>query len=301
MTLGGRHFEYDRLDTAIFNPVLLLSDPDVKEDVGQNGQTYKANLAFTPNEDVLIYALWSEGFRLGKGQSVPSSDFCDFPDGTKLTSRVEPDTTSNVELGAKLSALDNRLTINTAIFHTVWDNLPTSISPTNNPPCFNRIINNIGSAESQGIEMDINYYLSDDWQLSLGASYIDTKRVEVRVPFEEGERLPYAPRTNAILGLQYNFTANGFNSYVRTDIAYVGEYESAPAYLDEDFRPGGDYTNVNLRFGMTIEQWDLAIYAINLSNNDELLVQANGNGSDEGRLGVRSRPRQMGLAFNYSF
>jgi outer membrane receptor protein involved in Fe transport len=147
--------------------------------------------------------------------------------------------------------------------------------------------------------MEINYRF-DDWQLSLGASYIDTKRVEVRTPLKEGEPLPYAPRTNAILGLQYNFTANGFNSYVRTDIAYVGKYESAPAWLaDLGIKPAGDYANINLRFGMSIEQWDLAIYAKNLSNNDELLVHANGVG--ETSLGVRSRPKQVGLTFNYSF
>jgi iron complex outermembrane receptor protein len=213
-----------------------------------------------------------------------------------LTSRIEPDTTKNIELGAKFSALDNRLTINTAIFRTDWDNLPTNIVNTSSTCVAGSITNNIGSAESQGIEMDINY-LFNDWQLSLGASYIDTKRVEVRTPLTEGEPLPYAPRTNAILGLQYNFTTNGFNSYIRTDIAYVGEYESAPARLG--LEPGGDYGNVNLRFGMTIEQWDLAIYAKNLSNNDELLVQS--GGADENGVGVRSRPRQVGLAINYSF
>ena len=147
--------------------------------------------------------------------------------------------------------------------------------------------------------MDINYHI-EDWQLSLGASYIDTNRVNVREPLIEGESLAYAPRTNAILGFQYNFTANGFDSYVRTDIAYVGEYESAPAWLaDLGIESAGDYTNVNLRFGMTIEHWDLAIYAKNLNNNDESLVHTNGGG--ETSLGVRSRPRQVGLTFNYNF
>ena len=138
-------------------------------------------------------------------------------------------------------------------------------------------------------------------QQSLGASYIDTERVDVRTPLIEGEPLPYAPRTNAILGLQYHFTANGYNSYVRTDIAYVGKYKSAPAWLAllRMDQPSGDYVNVNFRVGMTIEQWDLSIYAKNLSNNDELLVHATGIGQES--VGIRSRPRQVGVAFNYSF
>ena len=294
LTLGGRYFDYDRVDLTTFNLSLPISVPESRENVSQKGQTYKANLAFTPNEDVLIYAQWSEGFRLGKGQPLPPLGLCDFPDGTKITTRVEPDTTKNIELGVKLSAADSRLTINTAIFRSYWDNLPVDIDATNG--CLRRVINNIGAAESQGIEIDANYII-DDWALSISASYIDTKRVGVRSPLIEGERLTYAPRTNASLGLQRNFTIDGIAAFVRADIAYVGEYESAPVWLG--FDSAGDYVNANLRLGLDVEEWDFAIYAKNLTNTNEVLVHADGAG-DSG-VGTRSHPRQFGITLGYSF
>ena len=64
--------------------------------MSETGNTFKANLSFTPNEDTLIYAQWSEGFRLGKGQEIPRADLCDtdgdgeldFNTGGIITDRV---------------------------------------------------------------------------------------------------------------------------------------------------------------------------------------------------------------------
>ena len=81
LTLGGRHFQYDRVDTTTYLGDFLFNGGDSEEDIGESGNIYKANLAFTPNENTLIYGQWSEGFRLGRGQPLPSAG-CD----------VEPET-----------------------------------------------------------------------------------------------------------------------------------------------------------------------------------------------------------------
>ena len=65
------------------------------------------------------------------------------------------------------------------------------------------------------------------WQMNLAASYIDTEWTEARAPVTVGERLVYAPRANARLGLQYNFDLSAYPAFVRTDISYIGEYETS--------------------------------------------------------------------------
>ena len=72
--MGGRYFDYDRVDDhGSGMPSVFCSDCEgllSQLDAGEDGTTFKANLSFTPSEDTLIYAQWSEGFRLGRGQSV---------------------------------------------------------------------------------------------------------------------------------------------------------------------------------------------------------------------------------------
>ena len=47
---------------------------------------------------------------------VPKLDFSD----ADLIDQIDPDTTENIEIGAKFTLLDNRLTLNTAVFHIDW-------------------------------------------------------------------------------------------------------------------------------------------------------------------------------------
>ena len=139
LTVGGRYFDYDRVDTSTFRTEAAFggSALNSEEDLGETGDNFKANLSYTPNEDTLIYLQWSEGFRLGQGQSAPPPS-CDTDNNGKLdftegdiTNRVEADTTENFELGGKFTLLDNRLTLNTALFRIDWSNLPVSITNTN--------------------------------------------------------------------------------------------------------------------------------------------------------------------------
>lgn len=304
LTLGGRHFDYDRIDTITHPRAATFNPNDSEEDISESGNRYKANLSFTPNEATLIYGQWSEGFRLGKGQGVPPAASCDIDNNGKLdftnadlTSRVEADTTENFELGTKFSKLDKRLTINSALFRINWKNIPVTIQNSSEScaPLFS-IINNVGEARSQGIEIETSYVLSPNIIINLAASYMDTEWTEVRDPVIKGERLVYAPRTNANLGVEYKFMLDSYPSFVRTDISYIGEYET---WNKANPSPtGGDYVSLNLRAGVNVEQWTFSIYVSNLTNEDDSLLFNGFNG--QGPI-TRTPPRKFGAAFNYRF
>jgi len=303
LTIGGRYFDYDRVDAITF-PIagLPFNGGDAQEDVGESGDSYKANLSFTPNEDTLIYALWSEGFRLGRGQATPPPS-CDVDpqdgilDGTDavITGKIEADTTKNIELGAKLTFLDKRMSINTSIFQVTWANLPVLIRASSdaNDVCSTlSVTNNIGEAQTQGVELEVNYNVTESLVINLAASYVDTEWTEARAPVELGERLVYSPRTNANFGLQYNFGLGSYPAYVRTDIGYVGEYETFPRI---NVSPAaGDYVKANLRGGITIDNWSIAVYGDNLMNKETPLYI-------DTDTGTRLSPRKLGLEVSYNF
>jgi outer membrane receptor protein involved in Fe transport len=260
LTVGGRHFDYDRVDGAIDIPNGAgeygsftgdASRVEVEEiDASETGQIYKANLSFTPNDDTLLYAQYSEGFRLGKGQADPIGN-CDIDnngilDGTQapISNLIKSDTSENYELGAKFKLLDNRLTLNAAVFRIDWTDISVTVQGSNAAGCNAFMFANLGEARSEGIEVEANYAVSSNLLLNLSASYLDARLTEsplLDVPDPQDE-LAFSPN-NASLGLEYNFELGAYPAFVRTDVSYVEDYRTDIALTQATAR-GGDYVKV---------------------------------------------------------
>ena len=212
-----------------------------------------------------------------------------------LTDRVDADTTENFELGGKFTLLDNRLTLNTAIFRIDWSNLPVTIANTTDAcPGATAIINNLGEAKSEGVELEGSFAVTADLLVNFSAAYMDTELTESRpaAPAEVGESLPFAPQSSASLGVQYDFELADSPSFVRADMSYVGEYENG--FQSDNYPTSGDYTKVNVRAGMSLnESWSLGFYVNNLLGEDATTI-------DE-RTDLRVTPRKLGFEASYNF
>ena len=299
LMLGGRHSDYDRRDQIEYNPNTPFKAGNTDDKISQAVQTYKANLSFTPNTDTHLYVQWAEGFRLGKGQPVPSAIACDVDgngilDGTsaRLTSDVEADTTTNIEVGLKRSMLDNQLTLNAAVFQVEWEGLPVRFLGTQS---LCNIVNNAGTARSQGIEFEINYAITSDLLMNIGGAYIEAEVTKDETnPQLVGTNLSNAPLVSASIGGEYSFALGTYPAFVRADVNYVGEYYTTHG---EGGLPAGDYVNVDFRAGLNVDQWSLALYVKNLSNNNDAVKYIL---PDSSLQGLRV-PRKIGLEFNYNF
>ena len=267
LTLGGRYFDYDRGDRNVFNPsVWFPAAVETPVDTSEKDQIFKANLSFTPNDNSLIYFQWSEGFRLGKGQHLPAASQCDVNgdnrlDGTDavLASSIQSDSIENFELGAKLVLLDDRLVLNSTVFRINWDNLPVAIVTPGTDTCAagTTVFNNLGEAYSEGVEVEASYALTPNLVASFTTSYIDSAWTKAALPAVKGEQLSFSPNSTAVLAMQYNFELNAYSGFMRTDISYIGEYENS---TQSALLPvSGDYININLRAGISLDQWSLAL------------------------------------------
>jgi len=306
LTLGTRWFDYERVDTELpgryfaTGPVALGSSLSSDE----RGTTSKVNLSYTPGDNINLYAQWSEGFRLGFGQPLPttSQPDCDLnndgilddTDGKgKLDPIVKSDRTSNFELGAKLAMIDKRLIVNTALFRTDWNDLPITIIEQSSACLGDQVIRiNAGEARVQGVEIETQYQATENLLLSLSTSYLDTEFLDDGIR-SKGERLPLSSRINANFALQYEFELSGYPAFVSTDYSYMGDYLPDSSFVEHDPLPS--YGKWNLRTGMTIDQMSVELYGTNLSNQDAFTVVF------DGYLGARVPPRVIGLDVTYSF
>ena len=306
LTFGGRAFDYDRESTSELFPSALTASASSNTVKGsENDTSFKAGIDYTPNDSTLIYATWGEGFRLGYPVPAETRSFCDINndgliDGGGVTTDarlVDSDLMETIELGAKFSFLDNRLTVNAAVYDTDWEGVPL---PTLFDLC--DATTNAGKASSRGVELELAYSWSENLLLTASSSYIDAELVTDAplINASAGARLPGSPRFNASLGLEYQFMLGSYESYVRSDYAYVGGFYNS---LQETGIESGDYHKLNIRAGITVDQFDVGLYINNLTNDDSFTwVDAEGsNPISNDQRGNRLRPRTIGLNVSYQF
>lgn len=303
MTAGGRWFTFDRtngraLATGFFNAG--ATDPTFELPISENGTNFKFGLDYTPNDDVLLYASFSQGFRLGRGAAGT-------PDGLKAVCDVngdnihdelgipfneagalDSDTTDNYELGGKFTLLDNRVVLNAAVFQVDWTGLPVrQVDSQGN--C--AIQTNGGTARSRGIEIETRFSLTENLQLNLSGSYIDAEFREGNEPLglPSGTRLPQSAQWNGAVGLQYEFIFFDNEAFWRSDLAYISDYVSGgPGNLATAI-PVGDYAKLDMRAGVNLGPFDLEVFATNLTDENAVTTRF------LGVRGWRLNPRTIGI------
>ena len=293
LSAGARRFDYDRKDINrgnYFGGDIAGSEVDSSE----SGNTFKANVSFTPSDDALMYLQWSEGFRVGHGQILPPISTC--PVVGNLSANVDSDSTTNVELGSKLTLADRRLTVNATLYRVDWDDIPVRVfDPT--PGCGRLGADvNGGQARSQGFELETVFNVSNALQLSMSASFTDTEFLDDGIA-KKGERLPLAPRVNGVVGIDYNFDLAGYNAFIRSDLSYMGGIISA--HTGSGLTIAGDetesYSLWNMRAGIEVDQWLIEFFGDNLSDENSIAVGFNAE------IARRISPRTLGFEVGYTF
>ncbi|WP_416305286.1 TonB-dependent receptor [Neptunicella sp. SCSIO 80796] len=206
---------------------------------------YKASIDWKMNDDLLIFATYSEGFRppvtnrVGGGAAAkPEGAFADF----RIPVYSTTDTLTNYELGTKGDFLEGTLRINATAYYSEIDDLQTSrFDPTN--ISFLVFTDNVGKAEILGLDADFQWYATDNLVLSGAMSWMDTELTEINnelrgIAPPEGSRLPFSAEFSGNLQASYFYMLeNGWEGYVNGAINYTGDRlvgMSMDAYVMED-------------------------------------------------------------------
>jgi outer membrane receptor protein involved in Fe transport len=307
LTGGVRAYDYER--TGQVNPSGLFGVTPTAAQGDASGNSFRGNLSYKPNDAALVYASWSQGFRLGKPQPGLAPGLCDrnsdgIVDGTNTTIEqtrsFESDSVDNYELGSKLTLLDRRLTIAADIFHIDWSGVPFSIRAPLAPTGCGLVYNaNAGGAESEGVEVQANFFVTRAFRVDVGGSSVRAKLTENApgVGGFDGDRLPGSPKVNGNLALQYEFNIGGHPAFVRADSTYVGTFfgNLQESVLTE----AGGYVKLDASARVTVGNLDIDFFVRNLTNQDDFTFRGIRDGGQF--FGYRLRPRTVGLQLGYSF
>lgn len=200
LNLGLRwdSFDTDAETTATSGVTKLSNDSNFV-----NGQV---GLVWKPQENGSIYISYATS------STPPGALVGEGSDGNPLTdsnvnNELEPEDTTNYEIGTKWDVLDNRLSLAAAVFRTEKDNARVLVN-TNT-------YENAGKTRVDGIELSASGQLTDKWQVFAGYSYLDSELVDGgadgdrsgnvtnRVSLNNGNELPNVPKNSFSLWTTY--------------------------------------------------------------------------------------------------
>ena len=335
-TLGGRYTSDDKtadFSNKVNNPfVLALNVRDNENwtnlDIGETRAdgsafdtsefTYFANASWDYNDDIMLFATTSSGFKSG-GFNTDGV----FPALTRDERIFGPESTTNYELGMKSTLLDGTMLFNATAYRM---NIKEFQDRAFDGISF--ITRNVGELLQQGIEADMNWAATDRLNLIGGFAYLDSEFLE----YNDASPLPGgAAGSNDITGqrahfapkVQYSLVADwsddtslfgGSQYYLRGELQNTGE-QNVGANTNRNPQTNIDaYTLLNARAGFRSadDTWEVGVWGKNVADEGYCMTifaqpfatqlgGVNPVAQTQPQRCVTGTPRTWGVDFKYRF
>ncbi|HZP67255.1 MAG TPA: TonB-dependent receptor [Rudaea sp.] len=241
---------------------------EFNKEIKESDHIVRGNLTYKLDDDKMLYATYSEGFRPGginrRGTLPPYlADFLD-----------------NYELGWKTEWLDHRLRWNGSIFEDKWKDFQFAVVGANGLT----EIRNANQARIRGFESNLAWAATYNLVISGGVAVYnaaltqnycgvldanDNPITDCAAPLApKGARLPITPHVKGDITARYNFNIDGHESYVQAAAFGTGRRRSDLRTAENNILgdlPG--YGTVDLSAGMTFTPWSLDFYLKNAFDN----------------------------------
>jgi iron complex outermembrane recepter protein len=301
VTAGARYEEASEDLAFVTEGYFGGGTPPFSSSAKGHALTPKAVIAYDVSASTMVYASAAEGFRDGGvNRPVPvplcSADLAGLG-LTQAPTDYKSDKLWSYELGVKSRTLQNSVVMTGALYDIRWTNIQTDIIL---PTCTFDIKDNIGSAESRGVEGQIDARVNDHVALTLGGNYTSAKIVTpvTLLGVQKGDHVPGVPDYSINTSAEYSqpFEFGGRGS-VRVNAQWIGASQGTIIHNDPDFnRPS--YFVMGASGGMRWGHCDVSLFITNLLNDDKAIQRPNVAGVE---YGIRVRPRTYGVGGTYSF
>ena len=259
--------------TFIFS---LLGLPNVndafhiyQQTIDTNKWMGKIGIDYALNDDILLYASYSNGFKSGGFNGANSNT-------TRQLQAYKEEQLDSIELGLKATLLDGNMQLNAAIFdYDYEDKQEQDLAVT----FVGNIsgLTNVPKSSIKGAELDLQWLIANGLSMTLGVAYLDTeiKRFRAtsrnsvfpnRITFDaSGLDLAQSPEWQLSANIEYSWVLNnGWEMFVASDVNYkdstTGGVDSANAT--------DSYTVANLRLGLgsVDSQWRAILWSRNVTD-----------------------------------
>jgi len=337
LTFGLRYYDFDESRVQSFDGI--FAEPGTTMgDTSADGFAPRLMADWSLNDMVSFNGQISKGFRLGGINDPLNVPLCTPQDLETFGGRDnwEDEELWNYEVGMKSAVMGGRGTFNVAVFYQDIKDLQATVTAGS---CSSRVVFNVPSAHSVGLEMELAIQQTERFDWALTASFIEAKldstvsstgsdgSTTVVGGIKDGNRLATVPELQAAAAASYVFPMTGeWEGYVNGIVQYVGDRYTQIGDQAEgfgtvnllSFEPntiGGpltqsvftfnpllpSYTVANARFGMRKDRWDVAIYVNNLTDELAYLALDQERGTRARVSYLVNQPRTYGITARMEF
>jgi iron complex outermembrane receptor protein len=253
------------------------------------------------NDDAMLYATWSKGYKTGSWTTRLSAPHPVYDDSLDF----DPEFAKSEELGVKSQLFERRLRLNAAVFHTKYTgiqlNSQQGISPT---------LVNAGDARMYGAEVEAEALLGGGFSLTSAVGFIDAKYTSLNNVTDNGALLtldscplrdsdpndacdlPKTPKYKFYFGPQYSRAlAGGGTITFNADYTYTSKLFNDLGNEELLKRDATDIVNASITYAAPDDRWSLSFGGTNLSD-ERYIVSGQNQGGVAVIDAVFSRPRE---------
>ena len=304
VTGGLRYFqqEYEATQTGglVFADLIEANTRTIKD----NDVLIKLNTSYDINDDMMMFATYSEGFRRGGVNALPATVFDEAVDEALF--EYQADTVKNKEIGIK-GQTENGTNYTATVFEIDWNN-----------PQVNTLLTDLvlvgaisgGKSKNRGVEFELKGELTDSISYALGYTFIDAEIVQgdaAGLVASTGDRLPTVPDHSLSLSLDYLTEHGDWNATYNMSMSYQSDTVNATLPENNEsvrtqFREYDAFTTVDLTAMYEIDEWAVRVFVNNLTDERgsvgglTLL-----GGGPQGQHETIIRPRTIGVSATYKW
>ena len=266
---------------------------------------FKFNTSYDFHDDLMAYFTFSQGFRHGGANSLPTAGF--FAVDPSLIP-YEGDSIDNWEVGLKGNLADGTVAYTLSAFRENWDNIQLDAFLSLGIPS---VVNGKG-ARSQGLEFEMQANLSDNMELNFAYAYTDAEIVDndlvasgfALVPVSEGDAIPGVPKHAFSVFANYTMPlTNGSELLFHADGSYRTEFETTynPGFVSHAILDG--YEVINLVVNWKMDKYVVGLYINNLTNVEAVTAVSTQQAAADpsSSWAYVMRPRTIGISGSYRF
>tara|TARA_Y100000766_G_scaffold274647_1_gene276867 strand:+ start:416 stop:2614 length:2199 start_codon:yes stop_codon:yes gene_type:complete len=293
--IAGLRYNYEERDgtgSFVFDAISLNVPTNQRE--SWNDLTPRITLQYSPNDNMLLYATYTEAFKSGvinTGSTSPPLD---------------PETVDAFEVGLKGQNASGTLRYSVAAFF--YDYQDMQISFVDETSTVSTV--NAAEAENSGIELEVDGSLGNGFAFDFYLTYLNAEYQEFfngdyangfAITDLSGNTLPNAPESTAKLGLTWEGAVGGGTLTVRGEAYYQDDVYFTEWNREDAYQKSYEQINASVDYSWN-DQWLLSLWGRNLS--DEEVMSNNIITAplyDSLRVGAVLPPRTYGATVTYQF
>ena len=291
---------YGFADASFTTPLVTLADFSGSH--ATNNLSPKVSLAWSANPNVKLYASYSEGFHSG-GYNI-RANCAAIPSSCRP---IKDEKVRSFELGSKMTFLDDRLMMNTALFHNIYTNIQlsvfTSYTLPNGQQGFFGDFTNAGKGHIDGLEEEFAWMPTDDWTLRGNFAWMHTRYTQFMsggVNIADMQKFTNAPKFSGGLTLERSIPlVNGGSLSARVNYTYQTMVYPETTLSPLIAQPAYGLWNAGVIWQID-KPWSLSLQGSNLANKSYRTT-----GYNIAALGIVTgyygNPRMVTLSARYVF